>query len=56
MKGIFRARAQQLGQLYRREKFLPAEALPESGRCILLGRAASAPEGEQELDTEPAMA
>ena len=38
-----RTLAQQLGQLYPREKFLPAEALPESGRCILLGTAASAP-------------
>ena len=37
------ALAQQLGQLYPREKFLRAEALPESGRCILLGTAASAP-------------
>jgi hypothetical protein len=32
-----RSLAQQLGQLYPREKFLRAEALPESGRCILLG-------------------
>jgi hypothetical protein len=38
-----RTLAQQLGQLYPREKFLRAEALPESGRCILLGKAASAP-------------
>jgi hypothetical protein len=38
-----RTLAQQLGQLYPREQFLPAEALPESGQCILLGTAASAP-------------
>jgi hypothetical protein len=35
--------AQQLGHLYPHEKFLRAEALPESGRCILLGMADSAP-------------
>ena len=38
-----RTLAQQLGQLYPREKFLRADALPESGRCILLGTAANAP-------------
>ena len=35
--------AQRLEQLYPREKFLRAEALPESGRCILLGNATNAP-------------
>ncbi|MGD0260391.1 MAG: hypothetical protein ABSD29_11275 [Verrucomicrobiota bacterium] len=38
-----RTLAQRLGQLYPREKFLRTEALPESGQCILLGQAASAP-------------
>jgi hypothetical protein len=38
-----RTLTQQLGQLYPSEKFLRAEVLPDSGRCILLGNAASAP-------------
>lgn len=37
---------QQLGHLYPQEKFVRAETLPESGRCILLGTAASAPQAK----------
>jgi hypothetical protein len=42
-----RALARQLGQLYPHEKFQQAEALPESGRCILLGTAASTPRARE---------